>query len=208
MDDLLAQMKAEFTSKIQNNAQNNAQNVTISPSQSSIFKISKQKSSSVMNNSNFSSSSMDQLLSEIKTELTEEKSVSKIDKQVENLIKADLQNLNSPVSSVKSSTNQNVNYPVNNYLLNDLKNEFIQEQQKVLEEQRKEEQLKLEEARKLEQLKAERKRKALTDQAKEWLKNLKPKSEEGMWFEEFSYGYETKLEAAIDYMEALKEVRF
>lgn len=200
MDDLLAQMKAEFTS--------NAQNETISPCQSNLSNLSKQNSSSVMNNSNFSSSSMDQLLSEMKTELTEEKSISQKAKQVKNSIQADLNNLNNPVSPSTTSPNQNVNYPVNNYLLNDLKNELIQEQEKVLEVQRKQEQLKLEEAQKQEKLKEERKRKALTDRAKEWLKNLNPKSPEGIWFEEFSYGYDTKLEAAIDYMEALKEVQF
>ncbi|AFY79306.1 hypothetical protein Ple7327_4175 [Pleurocapsa sp. PCC 7327] len=54
----------------------------------------------------------------------------------------------------------------------------------------------------------QRKRQALRQQAQEWLKKLNPRSEEGMWFEEFSYAYDNKLEAAIDYLEALRESHF
>lgn len=55
-----------------------------------------------------------------------------------------------------------------------------------------------------EELNKQRRRKQLTLKAKEWLKNLDPTSDEGFWFEEFAYSYESKLEAAIDYLEALE----
>lgn len=47
---------------------------------------------------------------------------------------------------------------------------------------------------------------ALQEQAREWLKRLNPKSDEGLWFEEFACNYESRLEAALDYLEALQTV--
>ena len=55
-------------------------------------------------------------------------------------------------------------------------------------------------------LKQQRKREALTKKARQWLDKLDVKSEEGRWFEEFSYSYDSPLEAAITYLEALGEV--
>ncbi len=88
------------------------------------------------------------------------------------------------------------------------------EERERAEELKKQEQLREEQLRKQQQLREEqlraehrrqRKREALTQEAKEWLKKLNPRSEEGLWFEEFSYSYPSKLEAAIDYLEALRE---
>ncbi len=59
--------------------------------------------------------------------------------------------------------------------------------------------------RRLEALRAQR-RAELTEQATAWLKALKPRSEEGKWFEEFACNYESRLEAALDYLEALQAV--
>ena len=56
--------------------------------------------------------------------------------------------------------------------------------------------------------KRQRKQQSLLRQAKKWLSNLDPHSEEGLWFEEFAYSYPSRLEAAIDYVEALHEVRY
>jgi hypothetical protein len=72
--------------------------------------------------------------------------------------------------------------------------EVIHRQQEALERQ------------KTEALKQKRKREALTKKAKQWLDKLDTKSEEGRWFEEFSYAYDSPLEAAITYLEALGEV--
>ncbi|GAP99047.1 salt stress protein, Slr1339 family [Leptolyngbya sp. NIES-2104] len=57
----------------------------------------------------------------------------------------------------------------------------------------------------LEQLKQQR-RQALVVRAEEWLKMLDPNSSEGRWFEEFACNYRSRMEAAIDYLEALREV--
>lgn len=40
--------------------------------------------------------------------------------------------------------------------------------------------------------------------AQTWLKQLDPLSNEGMWFTEFADGYESRLDAAIDYLMALE----
>lgn len=102
--------------------------------------------------------------------------------------------------------------PAEENLLAQVKTEF-EEQERVeklkKQQQQREEQLRKEQQLREEQLRAEqrlqRRREALTQEATEWLKNLNPRSEEGMWFEEFSYSYSSKLEAAIDYLEALRE---
>ncbi len=41
-------------------------------------------------------------------------------------------------------------------------------------------------------------------QAKKWLNQLQPYSEEGMWFDQFAESYPSRLDAAIDYLKALK----
>jgi phage-related minor tail protein len=77
------------------------------------------------------------------------------------------------------------------------------------QQQQREEQLRKEQQLREEQLRVEqrrqRQREALSQEAIEWLKNLNPHSEEGLWFEEFAYAYPSKLEAAIDYLQALRE---
>lgn len=42
--------------------------------------------------------------------------------------------------------------------------------------------------------------------AQQWLKTIDPKSTEGRWFEEFGCNYDSRLDAAIAYLEALQEV--
>lgn len=102
--------------------------------------------------------------------------------------------------------------PAEENLLAELKAEFKEQEQ--AEEIKRQEQLRQEQLRQEQQLREaqlrsqqreEKRREALTQQATEWLKKLNPKSEEGLWFEEFSYSYPSKLEAAIDYMQALRE---
>lgn len=46
----------------------------------------------------------------------------------------------------------------------------------------------------------EQRRAAIAQQAKDWLAKLDPLSTEGLWFEQFSHKYSSKLEAAIDYL--------
>ncbi|MDJ1179835.1 hypothetical protein PJF56_13260 [Roseofilum sp. BLCC_M91] len=45
---------------------------------------------------------------------------------------------------------------------------------------------------------------ALKPRAKEWLARLDPYSDEGFWFESFAQGYGDRLEAALDYLQALE----
>jgi PPE-repeat protein len=61
------------------------------------------------------------------------------------------------------------------------------------------------EIQRLEALRDRRRQEALREEAKTWLIKLDPRSEEGKWFQEFSYSYEDKLRAAIDYLEAMRE---
>jgi multidrug efflux pump subunit AcrA (membrane-fusion protein) len=99
-------------------------------------------------------------------------------------------------------------------LLAEVRAEF--EEQQRTEELKRQQQLQAEQLRQEQQLRAEqlraeqrrkRRREALTREATEWLKKLNPRSEEGLWFEEFSYSYPSKLEAAIDYLEALRDTQ-
>jgi hypothetical protein len=53
------------------------------------------------------------------------------------------------------------------------------------------------------ELNAQKQRRLNLQQAETWLKNLDPNSEEWLWFEQFAYSYESKVEAAIDYLKAL-----
>ena len=77
------------------------------------------------------------------------------------------------------------------------------EEAKIAEAQRRERELI--EVQKREELRERRRKEALREKAQQWLKNLDLRSPEGRWFEEFSYSYEDKLQAAIDYLEALRE---
>ena len=78
-----------------------------------------------------------------------------------------------------------------------------QQEARIAEQKRRERELI--EAQKREELRERRRKEALREKAKQWLKNLNLQSEEGRWFEEFSYSYEDKLQAAIDYLEAMRE---
>lgn len=96
-----------------------------------------------------------------------------------------------------------------NYTGKPSQTDFLLQQIKAeYEEQEKAEKFKKEEELQQEQIKQQQilnqQKKALKKQAEEWLKKLDPLSEEGLWFEEFAYKYPSKLEAAIDYLQALQ----
>jgi hypothetical protein len=61
------------------------------------------------------------------------------------------------------------------------------------------------EAIKEEELNKQRRRKILVKQAEQWLSKLDKYSDEGFWFEQFAESYDSRLEAAIDYLETLNE---
>ncbi len=156
--------------------------------------------------------SIDDLLSQLKAEYQEQEEVKPAKKPL--IFEED--EFKSPSSNLPTyQTNKpdkNWSSPINEGLLAELKAEFQQQdqaeelkrQQQQQEEQRRKEQQLREEQLRAEQ-RQQRRRQALTQEATEWLKNINPRSEEGRWFEEFSYSYASKLEAAIDYLEALRE---
>jgi FMN phosphatase YigB (HAD superfamily) len=81
-----------------------------------------------------------------------------------------------------------------------------QQQQELQAAEQTRQQQEREKQRRLEQLRQQR-RAELAQQAEIWLKQVNPRTEEGLWFEEFACGYESRLEAAIDYLEALQEAK-
>lgn len=74
------------------------------------------------------------------------------------------------------------------------------QQQDRAEQQLKEQQLKTERLR--QQQLQQQQLEELTRRAKEWLASLDPLSSEGIWFEQFSAKYSSKLAAAIDYLQS------
>jgi hypothetical protein len=52
----------------------------------------------------------------------------------------------------------------------------------------------------------QKKEKQRKQKAQKWLDNLEPYSEEGLWFEDFARSYSSRLEAAIDYLQALGQL--
>lgn len=176
--------------------------------------------------------SIDDLLAQVKAEL--EPDQKQPPKPPYFVTEADLKvpSVPNPASSAYSSSSSFTSHKPTDDLLAQLKAEFteqeqqaaalrqqqLQEEQQRLERQRHEAQLQeqqerdrqaqqLREAQLREQQKQERKRQALKKEAEVWLKKLHPNTEEGRWFEEFSYNYPSKLEAAIDYLAALKETK-
>ncbi|HEY9636121.1 MAG TPA: hypothetical protein V6D14_22130 [Coleofasciculaceae cyanobacterium] len=155
--------------------------------------------------------SIDDLLAQLKAEYQEQEQAEQPKKP---LLFEEKEFKSPPVSPTYQTQLSAHNWlsPVEDNLLAQVKAEF-EEQDQVDEfkrqQQQTEEQLRKEQQLREEQLRAEqrrqRRREALTQEAREWLKNLNPRSEEGRWFEEFSYSYSSKLEAAIDYLEALRE---
>lgn len=83
--------------------------------------------------------------------------------------------------------------------------EQLRQEQEQQEAERQRQEQEQEKQRRLEALKAQR-RAELADYAKEWLQQLNPRSQEGLWFDEFACNYESRLEAAVEYLEALQSV--
>jgi hypothetical protein len=180
MDDLLAKIKAEYEQKQKPQSSTSPLDNLVEQMQAE-FQTSKTTAPIANNNAK---------------DLLSRNSVSSGNSNVDNLL-TDFQ------SSFQSKKSQQVNNPSLDPLVTQIKNEY---QQKDIEEVEAASKANLEVIRQKE-LQEQRKRKALETKAQEWLKNLDPNSEEGLWFEEFSYAYETRLAAAIDYLDALGETR-
>ena len=200
MDDLLAQLKAEFEPKRSSRSNNqNSQSAQIKPPQNSK-----------------PNASMDKMLDELRSEL--ESGRGRPNSAPESITPP--QQSKADVVSAAQKRDR-----LNALIDTDYRRQAHKREEKLAEIRRKEEarvaQQKRQEAiriaeqkrheqdlleiRQREELREKRRKEALRETAKEWLKNLNPRSEEGKWFEEFSYSYEDKLKAAIDYLEAMRE---
>jgi hypothetical protein len=136
-------------------------------------------------------SPLNNLLADVKAEIAEEKPQSQ----------SSFYSSTIPTQSPASVSPS----PQINHLLDDLQTEYQEQEQLERQEQEKRQKQAALEQQRLEQQRQQRKRQALSREAQTWLKQLNPKSEEGRWFEGFSYSYESKLDAAIAYLEALRE---
>ena len=189
MDDLLAQLKAEFEPKQQSRA--NARKPKASKS--------KQPPQST------STASMEQMLTELRNELESgrERANAAPDRpqpsaQPEQVAANTAKYRNRLNALIDEDYRQQAQ--IREAKFAELKR---QEEARIAEQKRREQELI--EAQKREELRERRRKEALRKTAEQWLKNLNTRSEEGRWFEEFSYSYESKLEAAIDYLEAIRE---
>lgn len=105
----------------------------------------------------------------------------------------------SRIDSAQSQQFDSISDPVDD-LLAKVKVEY--EAQDQAEQIRQAEQQRQEQLRQA-QLQAQQ-RAALTAKAQDWLKHLDVLSTEGIWFEQFSARYNSRLEAAIEYLQALE----
>jgi len=156
--------------------------------------------------------SIDDLLAQVKAEYQQQEQGKQPQKPL--LFQEEDFQVSPPNSVIYSQQKDAENWisPAEESLLAQLKAEFeekdqaeeVKRQQQILEVARRKEQQLREEQFRVQQ-REKRRREALTQKATEWIKKLNPHSEEGLWFEEFSYSYPSKLEAAIDYLQALRE---
>ena len=106
-------------------------------------------------------------------------------------------------SSSGSSTTRPISSAGIDGLLAELGSEYQEQDRLETAKQREREA----QARRQQEQQRQQQRQALKQTAQTWLKNLDRHTGEGLWFTEFAQGYACELEAAIDYLEALKEVR-
>ena len=197
IDDLLSQLKAEYEEKGNPSQPKKQQPVKgEQPPNEPILPI---PPTQVQRENNVASSSAEySLLSDLKAEFEDKK------KQQPVKGKQPRKEPILPIIPTKVQRENNVAPSSAEYgLLSNLKAEF--EEQDRAEELKRQQQLKEEQLRQ-EQIKQQQ-RQAVKKEAEVWLKKLDPKSAEGLWFEEFAYSYPSKLEAAIDYLQALRETK-
>lgn len=109
----------------------------------------------------------------------------------------------SPVVPMGTPQGASLNSGAIDSLLADLRDEYRQKEQAQARERQHQQE---EERRQQERLK-QLQREALRRDAQAWLKKLDPLSGEGLWFAQFAEHYSSRLEAAMDYLEALNPVQ-
>lgn len=204
IDDLLADIKAEYEEKEKSQTPKKQQPLKEERSPQ-LPPIPAPQAQVTWPNNLAPSSPEDNLLADIKAEFEEQKKPCQPKKQPTLKWEESRQELPSVTLPLERVSWQKTIVPssAENSLLVELKAE-VEEKQKE-EELKRQQQLKAEQLRQ-EQIKQQQ-RQALTKEAQEWLKKLNIRSEEGLWFEEFAYDYPSKLEAAIDYLQALRETK-
>lgn len=189
MDDLLAQLKNEFEPEATENSQTNKSSAHKSPPPQSAA----------------SQPSMEQMLAELREDL--ESGRGRPNSTPEKIATSQ-PNQASVANSAKDRDRLNAlidtDYRRQAHKREEKLAEIKRQQSAKIAEQKRREQ-ELIKIQKRAELREQRRKEALREKAKKWLKNLNPRSEEGKWFEEFSYSYEDKLQAAIDYLEAMRE---
>ncbi len=193
MEDLLAQLKAEFEPKRESKSDRSSVKKVKQPPQNAAESASMEKM-------------LDELRSDIESARSGSSSTSAPKKQTPN---------NSQASKVKHNKgdrkySERLKILIEqDYQMQARKREAKfadirrKEQAKIAEQKRRQQELI--EAQRREELRERRRKEVMREKAQQWLKKLNYKSEEGKWFEEFSYSYEDKLQAAIDYLEAMRE---
>lgn len=159
-----------------------------------------------MINNSQNNSKIDDLISQIKQEKINktEQSVKEVNNQTsstDNLLeklKSDYQKHQKQELKVEKEI-FNQKSQVISQDLSQFKQQLQQKQEKQTEQITHQNQ---EEIRYTEQ-KKQQQQKLLIRQAQKWLENLDPYSDEGLWFEEFSSSYSSRLDAAIDYLAVL-----
>lgn len=192
MDDLLAQLKAEFEPKRESrkNVERSSAPQSHHPPQSPE-----------------SAASMDRMLNELRSEI--ESGRGRQD-NLENQSSVPTTKSTSPASKNDAKYRERLNILIDqDYQMQARKREAklaeIKRQEEARLAEQKRRQQELIEAQRREELREKRRKEAMKEKAQQWLKNLNMGSEEGKWFEEFSYSYEDKLQAAVDYLEAMRE---
>jgi hypothetical protein len=141
--------------------------------------------------------SLDRLLAQLKAENRESAEPElKKDSCLDNLLsdfQAESEQIEQQTSSRSVSSLDNLLVEVKEQYKEQDRSEELRKQQELQQEKIRQQKLK---AQQLEELKT---------QAKVWLEKLEPLSSEGLWFEKFAEKYPSKLEAAIDYLQELKE---
>ena len=140
---------------------------------------------------------MDKILSELKVELESHPSRTTTS-STSNNAKSDVKDRNVLIAEIEKEYQKQAKY-------REEKLAAIQRQKEALLAEQKRREQELIAAQQREEQKEQRRKAALQEKAAQWLKTLNPRSEEGKWFEEFSYSYDSKLAAAIDYLEAMGE---
>jgi hypothetical protein len=194
MDDLLAQLKTEFDPKPRSKSQ----------PKSGVNQSSGNQSPPPKNTA--SQASMNQMLGELRKELESGRGRTN-----DPVSPPPSTSTSSPLSAKEAAlARQRLNALIDQDYqaqaqIREAKYAEIQRQAEAKLAAEKRHQEELIEIQRLEALRDRRRQEALREEAKTWLIKLDPRSEEGKWFQEFSYSYEDKLRAAIDYLEAMRE---